>query len=256
MNVPAIADYISPIVGYRMWRWDSAGLKSVNREPWHPGQALTARCPITDHEAPARGCSCGVYAAKNYQHLLKIVDDVYDVHGEVYLWGKVVEHKLGYRAQFAYPKSFVLPSVIDASLAPSGLDPLMAYGVDISVVTHISKEAKRGLTVFEQSKKLLWTKDSGYTPTGCNWLGGFPLVQQSERRSIVANNCGHLAIDGHGRCESCFEFLPNPPEGFDKSLVERPAGLDPSDPKVLRARWAARFGEPEECQKAIEALFP
>ena len=69
-------------------------------------------------------------------------------------------------------------------------------------------------------------------------------------------NCGHLAIDGHGRCESCFEFLPLPREGFDKSPVQRPPALDPSDPKVLRARWTARFGEPEEFQKAIEALFP
>jgi hypothetical protein len=31
------------------------------------------------------------------------------IHGEVYLWGTVVEHKLGWRAQFAYPKSLFLP---------------------------------------------------------------------------------------------------------------------------------------------------
>lgn len=166
MNVPAIADYISPIVAYRKWRWGSAGLKSVNGEPWHPGQALTAICFTPSHEAPARGCSCGVYAAKNHQHLLKVLNVEYEVHGEVYLWGRVAEHKLGYRAQFAYPRSLVLPSIIDPRSKPLGLESLIAYGVDISVVTHISRQAKQGLRVFEQSKKLLWTKESGYTPAG------------------------------------------------------------------------------------------
>ena len=31
------------------------------------------------------------------------------IHGEVYLWGTVVEHELGWRAQFAYPKTLFLP---------------------------------------------------------------------------------------------------------------------------------------------------
>jgi hypothetical protein len=80
--------------------------------------------------------------------------------------------------------------------------------------------------------------------------------RQGAAQTVEKNNCGHLAIDGHGRCESCFEYLPNPPEGFNNSLVEGPAALDPSDAKVLRARWAALFGEPEDYQKAMEALFP
>jgi hypothetical protein len=109
VNVPVIPDYISPIVAYRVWDWDATGLKSLNGERWFPGRALTAKCPTTDHEPPADGCSCGVYSAKNHQHLQHIIDCnvEYAVHGEVYLWGKVVEHKLGWRAQFAYPKSLV-----------------------------------------------------------------------------------------------------------------------------------------------------
>jgi len=171
VNVPAIPDYISPIVGYRMWQWGATGLKSLNDEPWLPGRPLAAKCPTlrvygpipewvtTFHEPPADGCSCGVYAAKNYQHLQKIADIEYGVHGEVYLWGKVVEHDLGYRAQFAYPKSLVLPSNIDPRLEPSGLEPLMVYGADISIAAGTSKD----------QHILLWTKGSGYTPAGFDW---------------------------------------------------------------------------------------
>jgi len=31
------------------------------------------------------------------------------IYGEVYLWGRVVEHPAGWRAQFAYPKTLKLP---------------------------------------------------------------------------------------------------------------------------------------------------
>ena len=158
MNVSDIPDYVSPIVGYRAWNWDSAGVRSLNGKRWFAGRALTAQCPTIDHETPADGCSCGVYAAKNYQHLQKIVPHSVDsvVHGEVYLWGKVVEHDLGYRAQFAYPKSFVLPWNIHHCLEPSSLKRLLAYGTDISLPPNI----------------LLWTKGSGYTSAGSDWLMG------------------------------------------------------------------------------------
>jgi hypothetical protein len=157
MKAPDIPDYVSPIVGYRVWNWGVTGLRSINGEAWLPGRALTAMCPETDHESPADACSCGVYAAKNYQHLQDISPSTgveFCVHGEVYLWGKVVEHDLGYRAQFAYPKSLVLPSNIESRLEPSRLEPLIAYGADISLPPNI----------------LLWTKDSGYTPAGFDWL--------------------------------------------------------------------------------------
>ena len=130
MSIPAIPDYISPIVGYRVWNWDAIGLWSLNGERWFPDRALASKCPRADHEPPTDDCSCGVYAAKNYQHLRKIADIKCRVHGEVYLWGTVVEHKLGYRAQYAYPKSLVLPPIIDPRLDPSGLEPLMVYGAD------------------------------------------------------------------------------------------------------------------------------
>jgi glutamate/tyrosine decarboxylase-like PLP-dependent enzyme len=78
VNIP---DYISPVVAYRVWRWKETGLQSLNGEPWLPGQHLEARCrvaPAARHiaqaanEVPHRRCTCGIYAAKNSEHLRQI----------------------------------------------------------------------------------------------------------------------------------------------------------------------------------------
>ena len=60
-------------------------------------------------ELPHPDCTCGIYAAKNIEHLRQFGYERRGIQGEVYLWGTVVEHKLGWRAQFAYPKSLFLP---------------------------------------------------------------------------------------------------------------------------------------------------
>jgi hypothetical protein len=165
VNISTIPDYVSPIVGYRVWKWDANELWSLNGEAWSPGRVLTAKCRKTDHDSPADGCPCGIYAAKSYQHLQQIIHVESFVHGEVYLWGKVVEHRLGYRSQFAYPKSLVLPSNIDPRLESSRLESLIAYGADISIPPNV----------------LLWTKGSGYTSAGFDWL--------AERRKPWCERC-------------------------------------------------------------------
>jgi hypothetical protein len=72
----SIPDYISPIVGYRVWTWGAMGLKSLCGEPWHAGQALAARCSASSvvgtivgrseaaadpHDAPQANCTRGVF---------------------------------------------------------------------------------------------------------------------------------------------------------------------------------------------------
>jgi len=107
MNVP---DYVSPIVGYRAWLLGPRGLMSLNGEFWHPNQMLQAVCrrSVNLHTPPHGDCSCGIYAAKSFDQLRGIGYAELGVCGEVHLWGTVVEHKLGWRAQFAYPKTFVV----------------------------------------------------------------------------------------------------------------------------------------------------
>jgi hypothetical protein len=42
-------------------------------------------------------CTCGVYAAKNIEHLRQLGYEGRGIRGEVHLWGTVVEHELGWR---------------------------------------------------------------------------------------------------------------------------------------------------------------
>jgi hypothetical protein len=182
MNVP---DYISPVVAYRVWRWKETGLQSLNGELWLPGQHLEARCrvaPAARHmaeaanEVPHRKCTCGIYAAKNSEHLRQIGYADGGVCGEVYLWGTVVEHKLGWRAQFAYPKSLGLPlSLLPFTLAElnARLLALIAFGIDIFVLHN--RESVR-----------LWKHGQGYDSDGLDYVIALRqehyVRQQQERR--------------------------------------------------------------------------
>src|ERR1039458_3876291 len=87
-------DYISPVVGYRVWQWGATGLKSLNGIAWHPGEAFTAECKTQGcHETPQANCTCGIYASKSFDHLRRIGYTQDRIHGEVCLWGTVVEHE-------------------------------------------------------------------------------------------------------------------------------------------------------------------
>ena len=127
-------------------------MKSLCGERWHPGHSLAARCrastvvgPIVGragavhdaHEPPQTNCTCGVYAARTVEHLHQCGYKKFGIHGEVYLWGTVVEHERGWRAQFAYPKSLVLqPDAIpsDTKEMEARLRALAAYDTDIFIV--------------------------------------------------------------------------------------------------------------------------
>jgi two-component system, NarL family, nitrate/nitrite response regulator NarL len=159
MNVP---DYVSPIVAYRVWHWDGSKLRSLNGEPWCPRQPLAARCTrVSDrHQAPQMACTCGIYAAKRLDQLRQLGSAGIRIYGEVCLWGTVVEHELGWRAQFAYPKSWVLPF----ETIPLSMDDVMPLLQALGVF---------GVDIFASDREAsvrLWTKDSGQDSAGLEWL--------------------------------------------------------------------------------------
>jgi hypothetical protein len=171
MNVP---DYISPVVGYRVWQWDAAGLKSLNGERWVSHQPLSAVCRAdaigsiaglskaahNPDELPYLKCTCGVYAAKSIEHLHQCGYKKFGVRGEVYLWGTVVEHERGWRAQFAYPKTLVLaPNTIPFSLSEinARLKTLTTFGTDIFMLD-------------DRQRIALWKNGSGYDAAGLDYL--------------------------------------------------------------------------------------
>lgn len=183
----SIPDYISPIVGYRGWTWDAKGLKSLCGERWHPNQSLAARCRASavvgtiagrveghdSHDAPQAKCTCGVYAAKSLEHLRKNGYDRCGIYGEVCLWGTIVEHERGWRAQLAYPKNlFLSPDALPFTLAEiwPRLQALTLYGSDIFVPDN------------DQTSSL-WSKRSGFDPAGLDYL-----IERSTRRTYKFNH--------------------------------------------------------------------
>jgi hypothetical protein len=160
-----IPDLISPIVGYRVWRWDAAGLRSLNGKRWSPRQPLAAKCGAGNaHDAhePHLECTCGVYAAKSREHLRQLGYEGRGIRGEVHLWGTVVEHERGWRARFAYPKTLFLPPDLipsDTKEMESRLRALEAYNLDISIVGC-------------GQKILLCRRGSGFEPAGLDYLIG------------------------------------------------------------------------------------
>jgi hypothetical protein len=69
---------------------------------------LVLRKDHSEQQAPHLTCMCGIYAYKEKPRLLREIRNIYSglrlVYGEINLWGKVIEHEDGYRAQFGYPK--------------------------------------------------------------------------------------------------------------------------------------------------------
>jgi hypothetical protein len=148
-TAPALvtADVAGPIRAWRMWsehgdhqipRLYSIGIGSL---PWPPGVPLQAQClrqAIERHAlshdaaAPAPGCTCGIWALKTAP--------TQGIVGEVALWGRVIEHAIGYRAEYAYPIRLLwrAPAPMPGFPRPTGeLRRLAAlaevYGVPLTV---------------------------------------------------------------------------------------------------------------------------
>lgn len=101
-----------PILAYRAWRIAEGNLLSCTCDcVWQPRMRMNASC---NHNAvharvPAWDCQCGLYAFKTDRSL---AESGYarepNVAGRVALWGHVIDHDLGYRAEHAYPQVLYL----------------------------------------------------------------------------------------------------------------------------------------------------
>lgn len=79
-------------------------LSSLTRpERWIPHAPVTAFCRHPTHLRPRRFCSCGVYALPRPELLAGLGQIAGGAIGQVAVWGRVVEHEHGLRAQVAYP---------------------------------------------------------------------------------------------------------------------------------------------------------
>ena len=139
-----IPDYLEAITAYRVFNVFENGLLAGSAfvEPWPPYQPFVARCGTVSCEgagahvrdgqfvsAPVYACECGIYAIKTSRAALQRIRMERQAHalrlqlfggpvgrawGAVKIWGRVIEHESGYRAEFAYPSQLYCD---DAKLA-------------------------------------------------------------------------------------------------------------------------------------------
>jgi hypothetical protein len=113
-----------PIEGWRAWRLrrtDTGLLRiapTTPRPDWEPGVPIHAECSgshsreymvynpelVKFHRSPEPGCTCGIHATKDPRRLRRSrPGKTAGVIGTVAMWGRVIEHTKGWRAEFAYP---------------------------------------------------------------------------------------------------------------------------------------------------------
>ena len=129
-----------PIVGYRAW---------IPSEPYEGKVVLRSAVKMWfswPHRLPVYGdvaTTGGVYAFKNLSSVFQMFgyeEDGYHLFGEVYLWGRVMQHADGYRAEFAYPKRFF----VDSERGPEFIMALEdSYGVPVEIRAELDFERKK-----------------------------------------------------------------------------------------------------------------
>ena len=100
-----------PIVAWRAWTIAGSSDGSIvrllpiagDRRPWPVRRPVVAACTRgRGHAVPGLSCTCGVHATRDLDTLRRTRDP--SAIGTVALWGRVVEHELGFRAAAGYPQ--------------------------------------------------------------------------------------------------------------------------------------------------------
>ncbi len=106
-----VARTVEPVLAWRTWtltgRRDGTHLRlrpvAGRMRPWLPLKPAEAVCKLARlHSAPNVDCTCGLHGVHEPDLLRRTKSPA--VLGRVALWGRVIEHELGYRGQFGYPQ--------------------------------------------------------------------------------------------------------------------------------------------------------
>jgi hypothetical protein len=107
----AVESVSEPIVAWRAWTIagsiDGSLVRLLpiagDRRPWPARKPVVAACKRSHgHVVPGFACTCGVHATRHQVQLRRARDP--GAIGTVALWGRVVEHELGFRAAVGYPQ--------------------------------------------------------------------------------------------------------------------------------------------------------
>ena len=218
-----------PIVGWRQWNFMFPHfLANVGNDTLYvPREKMEARCLQysnffgnsirKDHEgaAPQPNCGCGIYAFKTKEQLLHETDAVFHkvriVYGEINLWGTIIEHETGYRAQYAYPKRLWCSSTIEPLAGWIGY----VYGVPCEVMPHEDRayvpDESHSFNLRSHPKpKIITTKYA----CGHNLVVQAPYKTWTDYfRDNFRQGRGLLAeaskeVDKRGLCPNCYVLKP------------------------------------------------
>jgi hypothetical protein len=263
-----------PIIGWRVWGivpWENVEGRKEPRLtalaggwPWPPGRATEAVCISTQHhDAPKVKHECGVYALRNEDEARQlaaptIVEREYAI-GRVSLWGRVVEHERGYRAQFAYPYAITVVGRETTARAirdlyavdvehvkpvrptwpkPEPLPPLPEIGEvtpDECLLAMLGQIAERCLrwpehpatvAAYDVLEGMVWQRDPDDSDTICPVRAGY---DEAIRR--VSHTLQRLCKDGFAASGKW--------RNYDRSIGYRmtPAGLEQLEPPATVDVW-------------------
>jgi hypothetical protein len=165
----AVPLVVGPLRGYRYWHADRENGQPVLRSVYHPTiwpvegplqavcetqPALVARLrrlfpfplePSETHRAPCDTCKCGIYAltrcdAIERDELLRDMGgrgETAYVFGVVLLWGRVMQHRQGYRAEYGRPLRLLAPPPHSRAADACSLIERVATRYGIPLVTRI-----------------------------------------------------------------------------------------------------------------------
>jgi len=178
-------------------------------EPYSTPGTLVLRKDHSEQQAPHLTCMCGIYAYKEKPRLLREIRNSISglrlVYGEINLWGKVIEHEDGYRAQFGYPKRLWCTPAIEPLAGWIGY----VYGVPCEVMPSGDGQAFR----WKPDPKTIITKYAcGHELTikveYKNWTAYFrDIFDRRSRRDFGRNWQKNAPIYYDvGFCPKCFEL--------------------------------------------------
>ncbi len=148
-------DLIEPIVAFRSWRLVDGALRSVYLPFFWTAPEVSATCMVDDspdadaartaragHQAPDRGCTCGVYAYYRPDVNFPTVD-YRGVSGIVSLWGTIELHAEGMRAERARVDALALYSRWTTGQIDAVREVAATLGVDLVDLDEIEEAAPR-----------------------------------------------------------------------------------------------------------------
>jgi hypothetical protein len=141
---------LEPALGWRAWRMerrdDGLRLISLTRnDAWPAQRAMDARCDLAAHDlAPGLECSCGLYAALEPEDLAQAGVGAYNasVVGPVEMWGRVIEHEFGARAQHAYPARLRLVCGPCLAEGRGAVEPVLVFARASALVSACATHAR------------------------------------------------------------------------------------------------------------------